>query len=200
MKRSVLVHGGWCLAAITSFFLGSQVFPSGGGSPGENTRSDRSSGSKSLRPGQGGAGPAGEVGGPGRRVMGERVAVRGPGNGGLRLSESEVQALGERFRTAASPIERRLAFSRLLEGLTPENAALLRKQIEHLPAHSAEFREFHYAWGAVAGEDAVMFGADTPKPDMAPALAGWAGANPRAAIQWFQNLKMAGDASFDNLL
>jgi hypothetical protein len=76
----------------------------------------------------------------------------------------------------------------------------MREQIVHLDPQSAEFREFHSAWGAVAGAEAAMFGANTPEDDMSPALAGWAGANPGEAMAWFENLNMANDSAFDYLL
>ena len=116
--------------------------------------------------------------------------------GALILSEGEIKALGRQFREATNPIERRLAFSDLLQGLTPENAQLMREQIAHLSDQSAEFREFHYAWGSVAGVDAVFNGANTPKQDMAAGLAGWAGTNPQAALAWFEGVDLATDEKF----
>ena len=89
---------------------------------------------------------------------------------------------------------------RLLEGLTPDNALEVRKQIEHLDHRSAEFREFHYAWGAVAGVEATLFGASTEEDDMSPALAGWAGADPASAMNWFKTLDMENNPAFDPLL
>ena len=116
------------------------------------------------------------------------------------MSEAEVESLGEQFRNSTNPIERRLASSRLLEGLSAENALAVREQIAHLHHHSPEFREFHYAWGAVAGMEATMFGADTEEDDMSPALAGWASADPGAALAWFKGLDMENDRDFDPLL
>ncbi len=77
---------------------------------------------------------------------------------------------------------------------------LIREQIEHLKDRSSEYKEFHYAWGAVAGAEAVLFGAETEGDDMSPALTGWASADPNAARQWLETLDMANDPSFDSLL
>jgi hypothetical protein len=88
----------------------------------------------------------------------------------------------------------------MLEALTAENALIMREQIADMPADSPEFREFHYAWGAVAGATAVLFGAETAKSDMAPAIAGWAGADPSAAVDWFQNLDMQSNPAISKLL
>jgi hypothetical protein len=79
----------------------------------------------------------------------------------------------------------------MLSNLTPENALELRKLIEDMPQDSSEFREFHYAWGAVAGQEAVTHGKDTPKKDMAAALAGWASNDPSAALAYFDTLSPA---------
>jgi hypothetical protein len=202
LKKTILVHGAWLLAAITSFVLGSQLFPSG-------RNAEEADGMSAGRA----RGPSGQIAGSsgvhgGSRAGGEggaRVSGAGHSQGGGRvvpsaLSEEDIASFGELFRESSSPIDRRLAFSRLLEALTPENAELVRAQIAHLHDRSAEFREFHYAWGAVAGEDAIMFGADTKKDDMSPALAGWASANPEAALAWFKGLDMENDARFDSVL
>lgn len=105
------------------------------------------------------------------------------------LSETEIEALGLQFRQELDPIARRLTFARLLEGLTVENAKLIREQIAHLREDSSEFREFHYAWGKIGGVDAVLNGQDTEKRDMEATIAGWASADPEAALNWFNHLE-----------
>ena len=116
------------------------------------------------------------------------------------LSGLDIEALGDQLRGSTNPIDRRLAFSKLLEGLTAENALLIRDQIKNFDPNSAEFKEFHYAWGVVGGTDAIMFGVDTVEPDMQPALSGWASSDPQKAIEWFEALDMENDSSFDPLL
>jgi hypothetical protein len=120
------------------------------------------------------------------------LAGRLPGGSNLALSEQDITRLGAEFKSASSPIARRLAFARLLEGLTTENAMLIRAQLEHMPDHSPEFREFHYAWGSIAGESAVLHGKETKQRDMAATFAGWASADPTAAISWFESLPSEG--------
>ena len=78
------------------------------------------------------------------------------------LSETDIEVLGRRVRDELHPTGGRLAFARLLEGLTVENAELIRVQISHLDEKSAGFREFHYAWGEVGGKEAVMHCATAP--------------------------------------
>ena len=200
MKNNLLLHGLWVLAAILSFAIGAKFFP--------------------ANQGVDVAGPVGGVGKSGLADRGEkREAVEGAlgvtpagkpvgdnGQSGAlqpllrKLSGGDIEILGEQFRKGTNPIERRMAFTALLAGMTAENALQVRKQIEHMDHRSAEFREFHYAWGSVGGADAVMFGADTEEDDMAPALAGWASANPIAALNWFEDLDMENNPGFDPLL
>ena len=116
------------------------------------------------------------------------------------LSDLDIETLGQKLQSSTNPIDRRLAFSQLLEGLTAENALLIREQIKGFDPNSAEFKEFHYAWGSVGGTEAIMFGVDTVEPDMQPALSGWASSDPQKAIAWFEGLDMENDSSFDPLL
>lgn len=191
MPKSILVHGLWALVATATFVLGSQFFPSkkSGKADSEAARLSHSK-SNASREGRSSAPdgtklsatPSGSQTGLEKLLKRHQVV----------LSDDDIAALGNSFRSASSPIERRLVYSRLLEGLTVENALLIREQIVHLPEHSPEFREFHYAWGALGGEDAVLNGKDTPKRDMAATFAGWASANPTAALAWYQGLPEEG--------
>ena len=195
MSRSIFIHLVWALVAAASFVVGALLFPSGTEGRG-GTDTSAIEGTHTALPVEAIAGGSGQ--GKASNGLPEQGSSFSSVTGAL--TEQDIESLGERFRTAASPVERRLAFSRLLEGLTADNALQIREQIAHLHHHSAEFREFHYAWGAVAGEEAAMFGASTEEDDMAPALAGWAGSDPDAALTWFKNLDMENDEDFDPLL
>ncbi|MEM8956021.1 MAG: hypothetical protein AAGD22_17835 [Verrucomicrobiota bacterium] len=116
------------------------------------------------------------------------------------LSTTDIDQIGQTFKESLDPIERRRAFSQLLDGLTNENALEIRSQLEHLRDESPEFREFHFAWGKIGGEEAVLHGADTPETDMAATIAGWASASPDAALQWLETLKMVDNPDFEYLL
>ena len=192
MDQNWLVHGTWLAGAIASFLIGSH-FPSAGGTR-ASSRPASEAGQLEGIPGQASADrPA--------RSLSPSIVLGAVSSGQLsiHLSEREIELLGKKFRSS-NPIERRLAFAELLQGLTSENALLIRKQIEHLDDKSPEYREFHYAWGAVAGVDAVVFGAGTPGDDMSPTLAGWASNDPQAARAWLEALDMVNDPAFDNLL
>ena len=102
--------------------------------------------------------------------------------------DAVVDELGQRFRESTDPEQRRLAFNDLMDTLTVDNARAIRAQIAHLSPESHEYSMFHYKWGEIGGSEAVMHGAQTKKPDMGITLAGWASANPDAAMDWFESL------------
>ncbi|MEM7384267.1 MAG: hypothetical protein AAF514_04920 [Verrucomicrobiota bacterium] len=180
MNRSLLVHGCWLAAATGAFFVGASVsknrYAAGESRLLTGTRAE----APSLMAGN----TEGATNGAGSNEGGSALAMAG-GKG--KLTEEEIINLGKQLKDRLNPIDRRLAFARLLEALTVDNALLIREQIAHLDHDSSEFREFHYAWGAIGGKDAVMNGRDTDKRDMAATLAGWASANPSAALAWFEN-------------
>ncbi len=105
------------------------------------------------------------------------------------LDEESIFALGSQFRDALHPTESRLAYARMLEGMTIENARLIREQLSHLDERSPEFREFHYAWGEIAGREAVLHGVETPKRDVSVTLAGWARADSEGAMAWVASVE-----------
>jgi hypothetical protein len=199
MKKHLFVHGAWFLAAISSFVLGSRLFPAEEESGRNASKSEmRSDGRAGNRHGQ--SGEALRAGASSGSTPGSLRAGRDAAGMPIVLSDDDIARLGEEFQSASNPIARRLAFSRLLEGLTAENALKIREHVADKHHHSAEFREFHYAWGAVAGTDAVVFGADTKEDDMSPALAGWASADPAAAKAWFASFDPENDSRYDSLV
>ena len=204
MNKSIKVHLVWGTVAIAAFLTGYFVLPSdpdegpafiprhSGGRGTEDRAADPDSrGAETALQGED-AGDAAEKIGKDEvaRMLAEKVA----------LTKWNIVELGEQFRTSSDPVAKRLAFSKLLQGLTAENALLVREQIEGQDHRSAEFQEFHYAWGAVAGLEAIMFGIDTEEDDMKPALAGWAGTSPAEAMAWIEGLDMENDSRFDPLL
>ena len=186
LQRVSIVHVTWFLIAVTAFVIGFRRTPSQSERVNLNEHSQASGSSELLV-----RSPASSE--TETNLLSEAAL-------GTTLTEQDIRALGEKLRQSPNPIVKRLAFSKLLEGLTEENALLVREQIVHLDHRSAEFREFHYAWGAVAGAEATMFGADTEEDDMSPALAGWANANPSEALAWFGNLDLDNDPAFQSML
>ncbi len=186
MKKSHLVHLFWALIAIAAFAIGSNnptSYASGGftnaekpnaSTSGLSTRSERPKPSRS-----------GKI----RSLTKNRETSMAGGSKLANLSESEIRQIGIDLKATTTPLERRELFSQILANLTPENAKLMREQIVHLDSNSSEFRDFHYQWGAIAGEEAVVNGAETPERDMATTLAGWAASNPDAALTYFNSLE-----------
>ncbi len=197
MNRNLFPHIIWILVASISFILGYKFFPAGDGRSAKPVGLEQgdlslADGKSLKREGKGvssqqGKGAGSEIG---RDALSEKKT----------LSDLEIESLGQKLKESTNPIDKRLAFSQLLQGLTAENALLIRDQIKNFDAGSPEFKEFHYAWGSIGGTDAIMFGVDTVEPDMSPALSGWASSDPQKAIAWFESLDMENDSSFDPLL
>ena len=185
MNKKYLPHFVWALIAAGAFVVGLQANS-------ESRNSSALTGGRSASPSQGLSSrqnSSDSISSSSRsRSRTARSNEISTSLSSLNLSAEEITRLGEEFRTARGPIARRLAFSELLKGLTAENAKLIREQIAHMPQDSPEFREFHYAWGSIAGKQAVTHGRDTPKRDMAATLAGWASSNPDAAVAYFNTL------------
>jgi len=186
MNKQVLYHSGWAIVAITTFVIGSQ-FSSKDETNSSNSSSQSNSG-VSVRSGSSPGGSDASDGSSSSRTRSIKKRGSSDSENTGPLSEADIIELGQEFRLAKGPIAKRLIFGEILKSLTPENAEMMRKNIEHLSADSPEFREFHYAWGTMAGKVAIDHGAETPKRDMAASLAGWASADPVAAMRYFDSL------------
>lgn len=99
-----------------------------------------------------------------------------------RFDGMDMDALTRESLRSANPVTRRLAFARLLESLTPENASAMRAGMLALGADADQWRDFHYQWGAVDGGKAMANAIASPEADTAATLMGFASANPMAAI------------------
>lgn len=177
MKGSAFLHLPWAGIALGTFFLGATIFDKKSNpNPSVNPQT---SGTRSLSSDRNTGSPANSS-----SFLKENGATREHEP----LSKSDIQSLGESLREANDSIYRQIAFAKILAALTPQNALLLREQIAHLPQKSPEFRDFHYAWGRIAGEDALVIAKDSPERDLAAVLAGWANANPEAALAYFDGL------------
>ena len=186
MKKSYLVHLLWALVAVAAFAIGSkkagpatndESASAEGGSASGSSLSSRSDRTNSSRPGNS------------RSISRSRDITTTGETGSAELSENEIRQIGIELKAAKTPLERRELFNQILANLTPENAKLMREQIIHLDSNSSEFRDFHYQWGAIAGKEAVLNGAETPERDMATTLAGWTASDPDAALAYFNSLE-----------
>ncbi|MCX8239323.1 MAG: hypothetical protein OSB05_10930 [Akkermansiaceae bacterium] len=193
MKKNPLHHLIWAVIAIVAFACGSKLTSTKKSD--KTTSSEESSSALSNR-------QSGESNSTGKAKAGINSSrqTSSDSSPSTLLSDEDLAELGREFRSAKGPIARRLVFTEMLKNLTPENALLMREHISHLPPSSSEYRDFHYAWGALAGQEVVEFGITTPGDDMGPAIAGWASANPENAIAWLKNLDMKSNPAYRELL
>ncbi len=179
--RQLYVHLGWAIAAGAAFFIGSKAgVPSAEEVAAAAQRADRPTGIRSnFRNERDAADPAtarlGE--GPLTRLFGSYS----PGAAGLK-------AVTEQAVRDPNPLTRRLAFARLLESMTAENAMEIREHLVALGAEGDTWNDFNYAWGALAGREAFEFARTSDEPDLGAALTGWAAADPAGALAMLDNL------------
>ena len=105
------------------------------------------------------------------------------------LSDSEIEPVAREAFTDPNPLKRQLAFARLLDGLTPENAQSIRQQMRGGRANGDQWRLFQYAWGAADGPGALAAASALENKDYrtgatASAITGWASTDPQKAIAW----------------
>jgi hypothetical protein len=122
-----------------------------------------------------------------------RSGARGHGGaeGGIdpaSLSKAQLEALAHDAFRNGNPVARRLAFGKLLESLTAENAGTILGLLKENRADKEQWRDFHYAWGTIDGEAALKHSMESPEYDMAYTMSGWASANPEAARAFLNNL------------
>lgn len=184
MKKPLLIHGFWAIAMLAAFALGSKssissapaADPWAAGKPRPGTRSSESG-----------------ADGPSSRRS-ERAATQRESSaisrlfGGIASADGNLDALFQQALRDPNQITRRLAFARLLEAMTPENAAAMRQQLVALGADPDQWRDFHYAWGALDGKAAFDHAAASPEPDLNDTMAGWAAANPAEALAMLDHL------------
>lgn len=183
MKRKLIVHGCWAVAAFAAFSIGART---DGSLSGE--KSDAPSRSDVVRS----TAPFDESG-PGGR-SGNRSRDERPDSkledlfGSIASASKNLDLLVEQALRDPNPITRRLAFSRLLEALTPDNAEAIRSQLISAGASGDQWRDFHYSWGAMSGRDAFDHAATSAEPDLAATMTGWAAANPAEALAMLDKL------------
>jgi hypothetical protein len=198
MKSKLMIHGFWALAMIVALSLGwrsnrpgsesgtqaedrsriSQTGVNQGDSPGES-RNSRSAG----------------------RELGSRSDSALEGLFGKIVSDSSnLESLANQALKDPNPITRRLAFSRLLEALTSENAETIRSQLVSLGADAEQWRDFHYSWGAISGKAAFDHAMQSEEQDLAASMTGWAAANPGEALAILNNLPQEVEGQRDELI
>lgn len=186
MNKTLMIHGGWALAAIAAFSVGSRRSAASADGTAAGTEPSASLRSAARFAESGSDRRAGRSG---TRSQAKRDESQLSGVfGSIASAAGGLDGLIEQALRDPNPISRRLAFSRLLESLTPENAASIREQMVALGADDDQWRDFHYSWGAVAGQAAFDHAAGSPERDLAVTMTGWAAANPSEALALLANL------------
>lgn len=108
--------------------------------------------------------------------------------GSIASASGDLEALVNQSMRDPNPMNRRLAFARLLEALTPENAETVRAQLVSLGVEGDQWRDFCYAFGAMSGKAAVDLATASTERDLADTMTGWAAANPADAMEFLKNL------------
>ena len=103
-------------------------------------------------------------------------------------SDRDLEALARQAATDPNPVLRRLAFSRLIEAMTPENAETIRAELVGSGIERDQWNDFNYQWGALAGRDAFDFASESEERDLEAVLSGWASARPEEALALLENL------------
>lgn len=185
------VHGTWLLALICAFFIGTNWSKDSS----ENSSSDTLGGSESsFRLYRGGDGSSSNPSNPSSRRNGrsgsskDEEALITQIFGGALFSEGGIEVLAKEALSDPNPVKRRLAFSKLLEGMTAENASAIRAQLTELRARGQEWRDFNYAWGAIAGKAAFTDAMTKDQKDLESLITGWAANDPKGAIAMLSEL------------
>ena len=198
MKPNLKFHGLWAVAVLISFGIGWKISrPVTSDHDNESaaalksqresrTTGNESAGSTSRREKR--AGDSSE-----NSALGRLFGLVGATGGGLEPLIN--QALRD-----PNPIIRRIAFSKLLESMTAENAASMREQMVTIGAEPDQMRDFNYAWGALDGKAAFESASTSPERDLAATMSGWAAANPAAALAMLDNLPTALQGQKDELV
>ena len=187
MKKPLITHACWALAAAAAFVFGSRQ-----GARVASASEDAPQRPDSARVTASGLNDTADARAT-RRAMrskepGEANSVLTGLFGSIASGLRNPDALAEQAFRDPNPITRRLAFSRLLESLTPENAEALRSRMVELGADRDQWRDFHYSWGAIAGKAAFDHAAASDEPDLAATMSGWAAANPTEALAMLNSL------------
>lgn len=186
MNRGCFIHAFWLVIALAAFAIGR--FTVGTSSEDAPTVVDLSLQS---------TGPAGPGGLLQRQAADAESAVSAetlPIGAITALTEADIETIAKDAFSDPNPLKRELAFAKLLDGLTAENAAKIREQMRAGGANGDQWRLFQYAWGAVDGPGAIAAAGEIEREDrrrgaISNALSGWASADPQQAIDWLGQLE-----------
>lgn len=185
MKSRFIVHAIWALAVLGAFLIGATSKTSVTSEDQAHGSFDRRTGSPSL---------SGNRGNSNRDSNATRKNSRQNASGSSlsrlfgSVSGADIEAVSLQAFRDPNPINRRLAFTKLLESMTVENALDIRAQLVDLGASRDQWEDFSFSWGALAGREAIDLAATTEERDLVTAFSGWAAAKPGEAIAMLENL------------
>ncbi len=192
MNNALLkIHGIWLLALVGAFFIGTRWHGGFVETPEHEAQEGSSSSSRSYQDGDSGNNDSGK---PSSRRIGRsgssttKEALISQIFEGTLFSENGIEILAKEALSDPNPVKRRLAFSKLLEGMTTENASAIRDQLVDLKAGGQEWRDFNYAWGAIAGREAFTDAMSKDRKDLESLITGWAANDPNGAIAMLTEL------------
>lgn len=191
------VHLVWLIVALASFLMGSKQKAASSASN-ETSLSGNSAG---------GASEGSTIESPASQQRRQREIIATEANNADTLAKRLGANLNVSLESLAvlalrdpSHVTRRLAFARLLESMTPENAEKIRQQMTELGADGQQWSDFQYSLGAVIGK-AAFDDPENNKRDgaLAAILSGWAAAKPQEALAMWENLPRELEGKRDEL-
>ncbi len=192
MKSSLLTHSAWSCAALGTFALGYLIAKP---SDSENA----SDANRSLTVRNGGMAAASNPSPPGSARTAGLGTAGNPGATArpVPLSPAALEALAKEALSDPNPLTRSLAFAKLLESMTPENAGTLMETLRANRAGGEQMQLFLYAWGAMDSVGALAHAETLEGRDkerfLNSTIPGWASKDPTAAITWLDTME-EGDA------
>jgi hypothetical protein len=123
MKSSLLIHGCWLAAVVAAFAYGSMRSNSGSAAIDSGSAQHVTIGAIGAHAGASGA--AGQSGPGEKHSNGDKALAEWSGSSRRPLTDVDIAELGRQFKNHLDPIQRRLAFARMLEGLTAEHTVMV---------------------------------------------------------------------------
>jgi hypothetical protein len=188
--KLVILNLAWASAVVAAFLLGGQ-----GGDPG-------APGTNAISGGKPGAGQSENgVTALGNSSGNRKGGIAGGNSAGIR--DAGPGTVGRRMASALSdpnPLRRNARIAELLINLNAGNAAEVLAAFENGPRNdetNRHFRDFMYAWGRLAGEDAIAYAFDSESSRRdsragTSAMSGWATQDPEGAKEYVAGVKDAG--------
>ena len=192
VNKTYLIHGAWASVAIATFVIGR----SGGTDRVTENADAKPSDAASRTAGGLNALPASQ-----RNSANEKNGINSSERNlslpDVGLSAAKIKAISTEAFNDPSPLKRSLAFTKLLEGLTAENAELVLQSLKDGGAGREQWQLFVYAWGSKDGAGAMDYAATNLEGErsmrfQSEVLTGWASQNPDAAIAWASALDGSG--------